>query len=378
MRPRPDLAMLGPPTLRRTWHAGSTSPIYVRRFKPFENQISLDARERRFFIFFRFLFMTILFQSQHASMLLKYAGISFISGAVNHGFFSGERSLWTAAIGVLLFVLGAWWEHHLTHATAETPKTLLQTLLWGTLLSIGLGFFTGGLQHFPDSPARSAWVVPAGFFMSVVALAMSGGFYWQRGAWVYVVSAGLLTSGSSYAAWQWLEAHPQAQHGHEASAPLLTQTIGRSVTIRMDDAMRFTPNTVPVQAGETIRFIVHNGGATAHEFVLGTSQEVADHAALMRDMAAGKISADSHQHGTRAGAALRVEAGKTGEVVVTFPTAQTLEMACLIPGHWEAGMRGKIEVGNGPVPGAAPASAPASAPATPDGHDSHAQHSHQH
>ncbi len=90
-------------------------------------------------------------------MLLKYSGISFISGAVNHGFFSGTRSLWTAAIGIVLFVLGAWLEHRLSSDATQTPRTgLLQTLVLGTLLSIGLGFFTGGLQHFPDSPARSA------------------------------------------------------------------------------------------------------------------------------------------------------------------------------------------------------------------------------
>jgi len=46
-------------------------------------------------------------------MLLKYSGISFISGAVNHGFFSGERSLWTAGVGMLLFVMGAVMAHRL-------------------------------------------------------------------------------------------------------------------------------------------------------------------------------------------------------------------------------------------------------------------------
>ena len=51
------------------------------------------------------------FGKQHGIMLMKYAGISFISGAVNHGFFSGSRSLWTAAIGIVLFVTGAWLEH---------------------------------------------------------------------------------------------------------------------------------------------------------------------------------------------------------------------------------------------------------------------------
>ena len=51
--------------------------------------------------------MQVSFERHHGAMLLKYSGISFISGAVNHGFFSGERSLWTAAVGVALFLLGA-------------------------------------------------------------------------------------------------------------------------------------------------------------------------------------------------------------------------------------------------------------------------------
>ena len=51
--------------------------------------------------------MQVSFERHHGGMLLKYSGISFISGAVNHGFFSGERSLWTAAVGVALFLLGA-------------------------------------------------------------------------------------------------------------------------------------------------------------------------------------------------------------------------------------------------------------------------------
>ena len=64
-------------------------------------------------------------------MLLKYSGISFISGAVNHGFFSGTRSLWTAAIGIVLFVLGAQDQmtqpkaaHSLIAAAKDSGKTI--------------------------------------------------------------------------------------------------------------------------------------------------------------------------------------------------------------------------------------------------------------
>lgn len=311
-------------------------------------------------------------------MLLKYSGISFISGAVNHGFFSGARSLWTAAIGIVLFVLGAWIEHRLTDSSAEgSGSSLGRTLLWGTLLSIGLGFFTGGLQHFPDSPARSAWVVPLGFVISVVALAVSAELTWLRSTTVYAVVVGVLVTGGSWGAYRWLEANPGwaagghshghghgdshgGDHGHAAPAGLVAQTVTRSVSIHMDDNMRFTPDNVEVKAGETIRFVVKNAGALPHEFVLGTDQEIVEHAELMRKLAS-QPGAHAHDHG--GGAAITVAPGETGELVVTFAQAGPLQMACLIPGHYEAGMKGRIAVN---VTGAASPAKPAST--KPSGH----------
>lgn len=300
--------------------------------------------------------MTLNFQTQHATMLLKYAGISFISGAVNHGFFSGERSLWTGGIGIVLFVLGAWWEHHQTLATAETPQSLGKTLAWGTLLSIGLGFFTGGLQHFPDSPARSAWVVPTGFVVSVIALAVSNGFTWQRSIALYVLVTGVLVAGGSYGTAQWLQAHPEwaanggGGHSHGESTGLVAQVVSRTVNVHLDDSMRFHPDKIDVQAGETIRFVVHNGGNVPHEFVLGTPKEIADHAELMRQIAAGQAVA--HKHG--GGAALSLAPGQMGELVVGFAQVGALEIACLVPGHYEAGMRGSLNVLAHALPSTAP------------------------
>lgn len=290
-------------------------------------------------------------------MLLKYAGISFISGAVNHGFFSGERSLWTAGTGIVLFVLGAWWEHHQTLSKAETATSLGKTLLWGTLLSIGLGFFTGGLQHFPDSPARSAWVVPTGFVLSVIALVMSSDWIWQRSIMVYGALVGLTVAASSVGAAQWLQAHPELAsggggHSHDAAAPaLVAQVVSRTVNVHMDDSMRFHPDQVDAQAGETIRFVVHNAGNAAHEFVLGTPKDIAEHAELMRQIAAGQAVAHNHGGGT----ALSVAPGEMGELVVTFAQPGALEIACLVPGHFEAGMRGSVNVGVGAAASAATA-----------------------
>jgi len=304
--------------------------------------------------------MNLLFQHHHGAMLLKYSGISFISGAVNHGFFSGERSLWTAAIGIVLFVVGAAMEHRLTDNPEEPPSSLIQTLTLGALLSIGLGFFTGGLQHFPDSPARSAWVVPLGFFISVIAMSISGPLTWRTSSTVYTVLAGLMVTASSYGAWQWLERHPQFMglhaHSHGASPSGLTAfVVDRQLEIRMSDQMRFTPDTLEFKAGETVRLIVHNDGKMPHELVLGTDAEIREHAAEMK-------KGIPHDHEHMGGNAISLEPGKRGELVVHFAKAGRLQMACLIPGHYEAGMYGAINI--------------AASTAGAKGHHDHGQHRH--
>ncbi len=322
--------------------------------------------------------MTSSFQQQHSAMLLKYSGISFISGAVNHGFFSGARSLWTAAIGIVLFVLGAWLEHRQADNTQASANSLLQTLVLGSLLSIGLGFFTGGLQHFPDSPARSAWVVPLGFFVSVLALAFTAPRTWHRAAAVYALVLGCALSAGSWSAWQWLSRHPEwaaTGHAHGESTASADHhsavtdngtepkalVVSRSMAVQMDDQMRFTPDHIAVQAGETIRFVLHNAGRTPHEMVLGSEAALAQHAQAMRQ---GTGHQAEHPHGT--GTAITVDAGQTGELVVRFAQTTTLQMACLIPGHYEAGMRGKVTVGKGAAPEASTAAS---------SHD-HAAHKH--
>jgi hypothetical protein len=153
--------------------------------------------------------------------LLKYTGISFISGAVNHGMFSTNRAIDTAVIGVALFLASATLEYRLT-AEKDRPSSLLQTLLVGALLSIGLGFFTGGLQHFPDSPERSSWVVPTGFALSVMAMAMGGNANnCRRLIASYLLVGTLAVAGACYGAWQWFETHPDAlpAHSHAHDEP---------------------------------------------------------------------------------------------------------------------------------------------------------------
>ncbi|MEY2804771.1 MAG: hypothetical protein RL657_2107 [Pseudomonadota bacterium] len=292
--------------------------------------------------------MSIHFEKHHAAMLLKYSGISFISGAVNHGFFSGERSLWTAAIGIVLFVAGAVMAHSLEDGSQDDRSSLARTLLLGALLSIGLGFFTGGLQHFPDSPARSAWVVPLGFAISIPALAWSSSFAWRTPSTVYAVLVGGMVALGSYGAWQWLERNPEYlgthAHGPEGHGPedepvMTALKVDRTIQIRMNDGMHFVPDVIQVRAGETLRLQVFNDGKVPHELVLGTDGDIAEHAQEMQK--GGGHGAHGHGHGP--GAAIELGPGEQGELVVRFNQATTLQMACLIPGHYQAGMKGKVQ-----------------------------------
>jgi uncharacterized cupredoxin-like copper-binding protein len=109
----------------------------------------------------------------------------------------------------------------------------------------------------------------------------------------------------------------------------------RTIDVKMTDAMRFTPERIEVKLGETVRFVVRNSGAVMHEFVLGTREENEAHAALM-----AKHPGMEHDEPWMA----HVPPGKTGRIVWTFNRAGTFEFACLIAGHYGAGMRGTLVV----------------------------------
>ena len=114
-----------------------------------------------------------------------------------------------------------------------------------------------------------------------------------------------------------------------------TKAARRTVEFRMTDNMRFTPDKLEVKQGETIKFVLRNNGAVLHEFVLGTKKELDEHAAMML-----KFPKMEHDEPYMA----HVGAGKTGEIVWAFNRAGEFDFACLIPGHYQAGMIGKIRV----------------------------------
>ncbi|BET27501.1 putative cupredoxin-like copper-binding protein [Limnobacter thiooxidans] len=109
----------------------------------------------------------------------------------------------------------------------------------------------------------------------------------------------------------------------------------RTIDVSMGDDMRFKPGRMEVREGETIRFVVRNTGALLHEFVIGTPAENARHAELML-----KFPGMEHDEPYMA----HVAPGKAGEIVWLFNKAGEFEFACLMAGHFQAGMVGTITV----------------------------------
>jgi hypothetical protein len=87
---------------------------------------------------------------------------------------------------------------------------------FGILSSVGLGFFTGGIQHFPDSPHRSLWVVPTGFVLSLVALYMLEGRekLGTRSFVIYALFGTALVIGGCIGAMEIIEHLGMTPHGH--------------------------------------------------------------------------------------------------------------------------------------------------------------------
>ncbi len=111
--------------------------------------------------------------------------------------------------------------------------------------------------------------------------------------------------------------------------------VTRTITLDMSDSMRFTPATLQVRAGETVRLQVRNTGRIKHEISLGTEQALLAHLAEMR-----RFPDMEHDEPGK----LSLQPGQRGEIVWHFTQGGTVHFACLLPGHFEAGMRGTVEV----------------------------------
>lgn len=128
----------------------------------------------------------------------------------------------------------------------------------------------------------------------------------------------------------------QAQHRQTlAGTPGRPEQVDRIVVVEASDQMRFLHEPIRVRPGETIEFRVTNSGRIPHEFVIGVKREHAEHRELMR----------AHPTMTHDEAnAVMLAPGETRTLIWTFAKTEQIELACNIPGHYEAGMFSLVEV----------------------------------
>jgi uncharacterized cupredoxin-like copper-binding protein len=124
------------------------------------------------------------------------------------------------------------------------------------------------------------------------------------------------------------DVHPWGKEGDPRKAV-------RTIAIDMADTMRYSPAEVQVKQGETVKFVVSNSGKQMHEMVIGTEEELRRHAEMMK-----KLPGMEHDEPYMA----HVGPGKKEQITWTFTKAGRFMFGCLVPGHWEAGMKGTIVV----------------------------------
>ncbi len=112
----------------------------------------------------------------------------------------------------------------------------------------------------------------------------------------------------------------------------------RTVEIEMRD-IEFSPETVQVEAGETVRFVFHNVGAVAHDAFIGDESAQGDHEMEMRGADDGGMNMDDGGSGDSGENGITVDPGDTAELTHTFREGDELLIGCHQEGHYEAGMK---------------------------------------
>jgi uncharacterized cupredoxin-like copper-binding protein len=125
-------------------------------------------------------------------------------------------------------------------------------------------------------------------------------------------------------------------HGEAAiGKPGVAAKVTRTITVDMTDDMRFHSSNIAVKQGETIRFVAKNAGKVKHEMVLGTEKDLRDHYEVMK-----KNPEMEHADANM----VTVAPGKSGEIIWQFTKTGKVDFACLQPGHFDAGMKGLVNV----------------------------------
>ena len=133
--------------------------------------------------------------------------------------------------------------------------------------------------------------------------------------------------------------------------------VSRIIKVIMYDNY-YEPSSFQIKEGETIKFEVENAGALVHEFNIANKMMHMKHQPEMIKMAENGIllafSIDKekmkkmakmdksmgHSHSN----SVLLEPKQKGDIIWKFDNAVNIEVACNVPGHYQAGMIAKVNI----------------------------------
>ena len=133
--------------------------------------------------------------------------------------------------------------------------------------------------------------------------------------------------------------------------------VSRVIKVVMYDNY-YEPSSFQINAGETIKFEVENAGELVHEFNIANKMMHMKHQPEMEKMVENEILfADSidkdkmkkmakmdksmgHSHSN----SVLLEPKQKGDIIWKFDNAVNIEVACNVPGHYQAGMIAKVNI----------------------------------
>jgi uncharacterized cupredoxin-like copper-binding protein len=133
-------------------------------------------------------------------------------------------------------------------------------------------------------------------------------------------------------------ASAHSEHAYAAGEPGDPKKPFRIIEVEMREGagtMSYMPDRIEVKKGEQIKFVLKNAGALDHEFLLDSVEHNAKHKIVMQKN-------PEMEHDEPNGKRLQPKAG--AQILWKFTKRGTFEFACLIPGHYEAGMHGTVLV----------------------------------
>jgi uncharacterized protein (DUF305 family) len=228
-------------------------------------------------------FRTIL--AQFITFLAMFVGAGFISGGIVHlgeGINAWDLSL--LSIGVALFVVGSYVQEALFNRKNLKEEGVLPFLFFSLVLSIGVGMASGGIQHFVDTPEYSAYLIPIGLAVGILAFVLKQNYKLSSSQWAVLISAatagalllGIVLRGVGAVLpqeWRQQHGHSHGSHSHDGKSAL--EDIDKQMGSAMGDGMMMMDHPPVTSDADFIMGMIphHQEAVETSEYMLSRTDD---------------------------------------------------------------------------------------------------------